>query len=302
MWTVAEILQILLKISLLLFMVGNLLDMGLRLNLQDALGGLRNGRFVVLSGLWGFVLCPALAWLLTQVIPLEPPYAIGMIMLGMTPCAPFLPMMVERARGDMGYAAAFMLLASVATVVYMPLAVPVMVKGLTADAWTIAKPLLLFVLMPLAVGMVIKRASAALASKINPFVRKTTGIATLVMLVLCLVVYGRDFISAVGSYAFGTQILFFSVATAAAYGLSFGLPPSQKSVLALGMATRNIGAALAPLFAMPDVDQRAIVMVAIGVPMQTIASLLAAGWFARHAPVGGPGTEPISPPGEDQRE
>jgi len=60
MWTVAEILQILLKISLLLFMVGNLLDMGLRLNLQDALGGLRNGRFVVLSGLWGFVLCPAL--------------------------------------------------------------------------------------------------------------------------------------------------------------------------------------------------------------------------------------------------
>lgn len=302
MWTVAEILQILLKISLLLFMVGNLLDMGLRLNLQDALGGLRNGRFVVLSGLWGFVLCPALAWLLTQVIPLEPPYAIGMIMLGMTPCAPFLPMMVERARGDMGYAAAFMLLASVATVVYMPLAVPVMVKGLTADAWTIAKPLLLFVLMPLAVGMVIKRASAALASKINPSVRKTTGIATLVMLVLCLVVYGRDFISAVGSYAFGTQILFFSVATAAAYGLSFGLPPSQKSVLALGMATRNIGAALAPLFAMPDVDQRAIVMVAIGVPMQTIASLLAAGWFARHAPVGGPGTEPISPPGEDQRE
>jgi len=301
MWTVAEILQILLKISLLLFMVGNLLDMGLRLNLQDALGGLRNGRFVVLSGLWGFVLCPALAWLLTQVIPLEPPYAIGMIMLGMTPCAPFLPMMVERARGDMGYAA-FMLLASVATVVYMPLAVPVMVKGLTADAWTIAKPLLLFVLMPLAVGMVIKRASAALASKINPFVRKTTGIATLVMLVLCLVVYGRDFISAVGSYAFGTQILFFSVATAAAYGLSFGLPPSQKSVLALGMATRNIGAALAPLFAMPDVDQRAIVMVAIGVPMQTIASLLAAGWFARHAPMGGPGTEPISLPGEDQRE
>lgn len=302
MWTVAEILQILLKISLLLFMVGNLLDMGLRLNLQDALGGLRNGRFVVLSGLWGFVLCPALAWLLTQVIPLEPPYAIGMIMLGMTPCAPFLPMMVERARGDMGYAAAFMLLASVATVVYMPLAVPVMVKGLTADAWTIAKPLLLFVLMPLAVGMVIKRASAALASKINPSVRKTTGIATLVMLVLCLVVYGRDFISAVGSYAFGTQILFFSVATAAAYGLSFGLPPSQKSVLALGMATRNIGAALAPLFAMPDVDQRAIVMVAIGVPMQTIASLLAAGWFARHAPMGGPGTEQISLPGEDQRE
>jgi BASS family bile acid:Na+ symporter len=103
------------------------------------------------------------------------------------------------------------------------------------------------------------------------------------MLVLCVVVYGKDFISAVGSYAFGTQILFFLGATAATYGLSFGLPQAQKSVLALGMSTRNLGAAFAPLFAVADIDQRAIVMVAIGVPMQTIASLLAARWFARRA-------------------
>jgi BASS family bile acid:Na+ symporter len=91
----SEILQKILNITLVLFMVGNLLDMGLRLNLREALGGLRNVRFVVLSVVWGFVLCPALAYLLTKVIPLEPPYAIGMILLGMAPCAPFLPMMVE---------------------------------------------------------------------------------------------------------------------------------------------------------------------------------------------------------------
>jgi BASS family bile acid:Na+ symporter len=113
--------------------------------------------------------------------------------------------------------------------------------------------------------------------------------------VLVVVVYGKDFISAVGTYAFGTQILFFSVATAAAYGLSFGLPQTQKSVLALGMATRNIGAALAPLLAVPDTDQRALVMVAIGVPMQTIAALLAARWFARRAPTGEPAAVQTAP-------
>lgn len=43
----AKILYILLKVSLVIFMVGNLLDMGLRLNLREALGGLRNVRFVV---------------------------------------------------------------------------------------------------------------------------------------------------------------------------------------------------------------------------------------------------------------
>jgi len=292
---VFNILDFVLKVSLVVFMVGNLLDMGLRLKLREGLGGLRNVRFVVLSLLWGFLLCPALAYLLTKVIPLEQPYAIGMILLGMTPCAPFLPMMVDKARGDLAYAAAFMLLASVVTVVYMPLAVPVLVKGLTADAWTIARPLLYFLMVPLAIGMAIQRVAAPVAARLQPIVKKTTGIDTLLMLVLCVVVYGKEFISAMGSYAFGTQILFFSVATAATYGLSFGLPQGQKSVLALGMSTRNLGAAFAPLFAIPDVDQRAIVMVAIGVPMQTIASLLAARWFARRAPIGDPGAAQTAP-------
>ena len=291
----AETLQILLKLSLVIFMVGNLLDMGLRLKLREALGGLRNVNFVVQSVLWGFVLCPALAWLLTKIIPLDPPYAMGMILLGMTPCAPFLPMMVEKARGNLAYSAAFMLLASVVTVVYMPLAVPVMVEGLTADAWTIAKPLLFYIILPLAIGMAIQRASAPLAARLQPTIKKTTGIDTILMLVLCLVVYGKEFIGAMGTYAFGTQILFFSAATAAAYALSFGLPQAQKSVLALGMSTRNIGAAIAPLFAIPDVDQRAIVMVVIGVPMQTIASLLAARWFARLASIGKPETDRTAP-------
>ncbi len=181
-----------------------------------------------------------------------------------------------------------MLLASVVTVAYMPLAVPIMVKGLTADAWTIAKPLVFFLMVPLAIGMVIQRVSEPIAIKIQPFVKKTTGIDTLLMLVICIVVYGKGFIGAVGTYAIGTQILFFSLAIAASYCLSPGLTQGQKSVLGLGMSTRNLGAAFAPLFAASGVDQRAIVMAALGVPMQTIFSLLAARWFARRASAGEP--------------
>jgi bile acid:Na+ symporter, BASS family len=221
--------------------------------------------------------------------PLDPPYATGLILLGMAPCAPFLPLMVERARGDMGAMAAFMLLASFITVVYMPIAVPFMVKGLTASAWTIAKPLLFFVLAPLAIGMAIQRASAPVAAKLHPVVKQTTGLVTIIMLALCLVDYGKGYIGAIGTYAIGAQILFFSVATLASYCLSFGLPYGQKSVLSLGMATRNIGAMFAPLFAV-DADQRAIVMVALGIPMQAMFALLASGWFSRRASLGEPGS------------
>lgn len=81
----------------------------------------------------------------------------------------------------------------------------------------------------------------------------------------------------------GHRCCFSSVATAASYALSFGLPQSQKSVGALGMTTRNLGAALARLFAIHEVNQRAVVMIALGVPMQTIFSLLAASWCGRRA-------------------
>ena len=276
-----DLLNISLKISLVIFMAGNLLDMGLRLKLGTALVGLRNVRFVVLSLLWCFVLGPAIAYGLTRVIPLEAPYALGLVLIGMTPCAPFLPMMVDRARGDMGYTASFMLLASVGMVAYMPFAVPLLADGLSVSAWMIAKPLVAVVLLPLVIGMLILRNSNALANRLQPIVKKITGVATIIMLGLCVVIYGESFIGSVGSYATLAQILFYFIITGGSYALSYGLPNDRKSVLSLGVCTRNLGAAFAPLFAVAGTDERAIVMVALGVPLQTMAAFIAASIFAR---------------------
>ena len=274
-----ETLNALLKISLVIFMAGNLLDMGLRLKLGTALVGLRNVRFVSFSLLWCFVLGPAVAYGLTRLIPLEAPYAMGLILIGMAPCAPFLPMMVDRAHGDMGYTASFMLLASVGMVAFMPFAVPLLVDGLSVSAWIIAKPLLAVVLVPLVIGMVTLRRAPAFAARVQPVVKKITGLATVIMLALCLVIYGEAFIGSAGSYATLTQVIFYIVVTAGSYALAFGLPQNQKSVLALGVCTRNLGAAFAPLFAVAGVDERAVVMVALGVPLQTVAAFVAARAF-----------------------
>ncbi len=296
-----DILMVPLKISLVIFMAGNLLDMGLRLNPQDALRGLRNVRFVVLTLLWGCGLCPALAYMITLVIPLENHYATGLILMGMTPCAPFLPGIVNKARGDLGFTAAFMLLTAVAMVIFMPFAVPLMVKGLTVGAWTIAKPLLNVILLPLAVGMVILRASPALASRIQPFVKKATRISTIAMAALCAIVYGKELIGVRGSLAVISQLIFFLIVTTLTYWCGFGLQPEQKIVLSAGMATRNIGAALAPLFSIAEMDQRAIVMVVLGFPVMVIFALLAAKWFGRPASTDEPGLAAPVPEKESTR-
>jgi BASS family bile acid:Na+ symporter len=278
-----EMLLVPLKITVVIFMAGNLLDLGLRLNLKAALGGLKDVRFVTLSVLWAFVLCPALAWGLTLVVPLTPAYAMGLILLGLAPCAPLLPMMADKAHGDLNYAASFILLASAGTVIYMPIMVPVMVKGLTVSAWAVAKPLLILVVIPLVIGVIIQNRWEATASRIQPFVKKLTGIDTVLMLILVVMIYGKGFIGSVGTYAIGTQVIFFTVITAASYALGFGMPPGQKSVVSLGICTRNCGSALAPLFIAQDVDQNAIVMVSLGIPMMAGFGAIAAKIFASRA-------------------
>jgi len=278
-----EIWMELIKVTLITFVVGDLLVMGLELNPKAAFRGLKDFRFVTYSVLWSFVLGPLIAWLVTLVIPLEKPYAIGLILMGMTPCAPFLPKLIDKAKGDMGYTAAFMLLISVLMVVYVPFAVPMMVKGLTVGVLDIARPLLVYVFLPLAAGMVFMQALPVLATKIQPWVRKITLIITIILIILNFIVYGKGLIGVAGSLAVASQLIFFFILAASAFWLSFGLQREQKIVLSLGMTTRNIGVAIAPLFVAVAIDEKATVMLLLGFILMIIFSLLAVKWFT-HTP------------------
>ena len=55
---------------------------------------------------------------------------------------------------------AFMLAAYAGTVVLMPFLASWLAKGFTADPWTIAKPLLFFVVVPLIIGVAIRVSGA----------------------------------------------------------------------------------------------------------------------------------------------
>jgi len=278
-----ELLPILLKITVIIFMVGNLLELGLRLDLKKAMAGLRDVRFVTLSLLWAFVLCPALAYLLGVVLPMSEPYAMGLLLLGLAPCAPLLPGMVDKAHGDVNYAASFMLLASAGTVVYMPLAVPLLVKGLSVSAWTVAKPMLFLVMIPLVVGIAVQRWRPSTASFLQPYVKKVTAVDTLLMLLVVVVMYAKGFANAIGTWAVLAQVLFYTLTIVASYALAFGVPPRRKSVLTLGLSTRNCGAALAPLLVAQGVAPEATVMVTLGIPMMVLFSVIAARVFAGRA-------------------
>ena len=269
-----------LRIALVLFMCGSLLEMGLRVPLRAALAALADWRFTGATVLWGFGACPLLAVLLTWIVPLEQSYAAGLLLLAMAPGAPFLPVVAARAGGAPAYVAAFFVIATAGAVVYMPLAVPVFVAGFTADPWAIARPLVSFIVAPLVAGAALQAAAPGAAAWLQPLVRLVVAVATVLLLVLVALIYGRDFLGAVGSFALATQCVFLTIVTAGAYVLSPGVPEGQRRVLALGLCTRNIGAAAAPLMA-AGADRRAMVMVALAVPTTLAGALLASRWLAR---------------------
>jgi BASS family bile acid:Na+ symporter len=281
--TMDAALDLALRISLVVFMAGSLLEMGLGLRPAEALRGLRDGRFMAFTVLHGFGASVAIGWALTRLLPLAEPYAAGLMLIALTPCAPFLPLMVERAKGDVTYVPAMMFSGAVGAVAALPVAAPMLVPGLAIDAWTIAKPLAALVLAPLLIGMAVLLAAPMVAAACRPIVKKAAGIAGLVLLGLCAALYGQGFVEAIGSFAIAAYLLFFGLVAAAAAALSPGLTGGARSVLGLGVCTRNAGAAFAPLLATPGMDPRAIVMVALAVPMQIAAALLLARWFAREA-------------------
>ncbi|MBS0522138.1 MAG: bile acid:sodium symporter [Proteobacteria bacterium] len=264
------------------FMVCNLAAIGLELDFRAALAPLGNLRFVVVVLSLDWLLGPAFAWALARAIPMAEPYALGLDLIGLAPAAPFLPMMVRRAGGDLAYAASFMLIAAVGTVIFMPIALPILEPGLAVSAWTVAKPLLLLLLLPLVAGLAIKAQAPVFAERLHRWVKRLADLATLAMLAAIVILYWRGFVEAIGSYAILSQLVYAVGATVGSYLLSRGLKPDQRSVVSLGACTRNLGAALAPLLAVTS-DPRTMVMIALGVPITLVVTAIAARWFHRQA-------------------
>ena len=222
---ILSIAEAVLKVSVIVFMIGNLLAVGLETNLRAALAPLRDLRFVAMATLLDCLFCPALAWLLSWLLPVAPSYATGLLLIGLTPAAPFLPMMVRRAGGDLAYTAAFMVIAAIATVLLMPLAVPLIVPGLV-DPWTVAKPLLMLLFLPMAAGIAVKTVAPLVAVRLLKVVRPVGSAATVLLLVAIGVRYFEGFVEAVGSYAIAAQLIYAVGLVLGTYALSAGMPAS----------------------------------------------------------------------------
>jgi len=273
-------LQKVFQILVILYTVSNMASIGLELNLRETMKALRSVRLVLLTLLWGWVVGPAFALLLTKVLPLAEPHALGLLIFSLAPVAPMLSILARKARSDMDFTAALIPLAMVATVVLLPLMAPWLMRGVTLNIWALAKPLLLLVLLPLVVCAALRVYVAPVAEKLSPLVKRLAGISTLMCLGFVVVFNFRDIIRTVGSYAIGAEVLFLLAIALVSYRIGFGLKQGQRSAMALAMATRNGAPMLAVFTAFPDQDPRMLVMFLLSGPVPAIVAFPLARFFA----------------------
>jgi BASS family bile acid:Na+ symporter len=281
--TVMQFLEITFAPLVLIFTVSNLAAMGLQVRVPDVVVAMRNKKSLALIFVWGWLLGPALGYLITWVLPLAEPYVVVVLLTSLAPCAPFLQQMVGKARGDMGFAGAFIPLVAVGTVVLMPLLAPLLIEGLTIDTWALAKPLLLTILLPLLVGAAFRYYADTLATRIFPAAKLIALLSTLTTVVWCLVLYGSSMLDTAGSFALLSMTLFMVGMGLITRWFGFGMTQAQKSVMALGMGTRNIAAVLAAALAIPNADPRIVTMVVMWTLWSVVLAAIGAKVFAKQA-------------------
>jgi len=245
------------------FTVFNLLTIGLQVQIPKVISKVSNLKFLGIMLFWGWIVGPALGFLLTLIIPLAEPYVMVMFIASLAPCAPFLPPMIERAHGDIDFAGGFIPIASIGTVIFLPLLAPVMIKGISIDPIALAKPLIMTVLIPLVFGAILKTYAEKVADKIFKPVKLIGNLATLTTIVMALLVYSKMMISTAGSFAMLSITIFTVVMAFLTYRFGFGFKQAERSIMSLGMGTRNIAAVLMGVMVIPDRDPRSVAMVII---------------------------------------
>jgi predicted Na+-dependent transporter len=231
------------QLSGLLFIVTSMLAMGMSLSMAQILQPLKNGRLVVLALLANFVLVPLLAFVITLIIPLEQSLKIGLIVLSTAAGAPFLPKLVQGAKGDVAFGVGLMVLLMVVTIVYMPVVLPLLLPGVSVNPWDIAKSLIVLMLIPLAIGLMFKSHSEEGAVQWQPVMNKISGLSILILLVVGLGLNISNIISLIGTGGI-VALLLFLVGSLLIGTLLGGRDAGIRSVMGLGTAQRNVAAAI----------------------------------------------------------
>ena len=279
-----EILKLVIRTSVLVFVVGSMFALGMSLTIKQIVDPLRNPKRVILALLANFLLVPVVTYGILQTIPVDEGVRIALVLLAVAAGAPFLPKLGQVSKGDIAFSVGLMLLLMVGTIVYMPLVLPFMLEEVNVDAVKIAQSLVTMMLIPLAIGLGLRAWAAGFSGKVTPWIVKLSNLALVVLVVLLVVLNIKEILSMMVT-GDGLAILVFIVASLVCGFALGGKKAPIRNVMGLGTGQRNISAALIVAgqnFKDPQVLVTLVVTAIVGL----LVFMPLAAWLGRHSPRG----------------
>jgi BASS family bile acid:Na+ symporter len=231
-------------LGVLIFIITSMLGMGFSLTIPQILAPLKNRKLIIMSLLANFVLVPILALVIIRVIPLSEGLQIGLILVGFAAGAPFLPKLVQVAKGGMAFTAGLMVLLMVITIAYLPIVLPFVLTGVQVSPWEISKSLIVLMLIPLALALFIRARYEEVAKGLIHTMNMAANLSLVAMFIGYFVGYSDVTYGVLGTGGILVSILLVVGAVIIGYLLG-GKDKDNKKVLALGTGQRNLAAAFA---------------------------------------------------------
>lgn len=226
-----------------LFVISAMLNVGLTQRPTKILSHLRNWQYLLRMGLVNFVVVPALMIFFIEVTGVAAPYSVGLTIFAVAAGAPLLIKLAARSQNDIAAGATVQMVLMVGTVLIMPFLLPLLIEGVTVDAWAIASGLLIQMVIPLVVGMVLLTVAETLTAVVQPWVARLSNI-TLYAMLIATILGNLDALADLQMWgAISTGVVALLVAFFVGHNTGIG-HSTDSQIGALGTAQRNTAAAV----------------------------------------------------------
>ena len=238
-----EILNTLYNLMGLVFVLGTIVSMGLSLTMKQITAPLRSARFVIVAIVANFVIPPVAALLLIRLFSLDDSLAVGLLLVSLAAGAPGLPKTAVFAKLDTAAATGLMVLLVVATIIILPIALPILLTDISVTFWDIASGLVYLILIPLALSLFVRARYPDAAASVQPFFAQASNLSLLILMVLMVVLNFSDVVGLLGSGGLLASLILVILTVVGGYLLG-SLGKVESWVQALGAGQRNIAAAM----------------------------------------------------------
>ena len=240
--------DVLIKISetfLPVFVFLTMFNVGLTQKPNKVIAYFRDRKFGIRMLVANFMLAPLLMWVMLQLFPVHPYLRLGLTIFSVCAGAPFLIKLTQESRHDMALGASTMMMLVLATVIVVPLLLPLIVSQIEIDSGLIAWTLLKQLIFPIALGWLLVKVLPSAMSSIQPWVAKIGNWSLYILLACTLVGYLPALDDIVGQGAILIGLAF----VLGAFGIGYILGGRNdkdhlQDIGALATAQRNTAASM----------------------------------------------------------